>query len=197
MTGRPSASPLHQTLREATREAHHRLDHHPVLAPLARDDVTPARYVHALAALHGPQAGLEAVIGRFLAGHPGLFDYADRRRLPALESDLADLGARPLPCTADIPVPRNVDELVGLLYVVEGATLGGHFLAQRLRERLPPGTPMRFFEGRGARTQASWQAFWRFAEGHCGVSGFEAATGAALAAFSCLGGHLDKVAEIS
>lgn len=63
---------LHHHLRQATKQLHHTIDHHPVLAPLVRPDLTPVQYGHALEALHGVQ--VQVAILEFLARHPGLFD---------------------------------------------------------------------------------------------------------------------------
>lgn len=83
-------SDLVQTLRQATRSAHARLDRHAVLRPLAGGTLDVPQYVRALAGLYRPQSLLEAAVSRGLQQR-GLA-YPLRRRSPALARDLADLG---------------------------------------------------------------------------------------------------------
>jgi PAS domain S-box-containing protein len=65
-------SELHDKLREAAK-AHRLVDHHPLLAPLLRHDLTEGQYGAVLAALHGVYAPLEAGIDDFLRIRPELF----------------------------------------------------------------------------------------------------------------------------
>jgi heme oxygenase len=60
-----------------------------------------------------------------------------------------------------VPPVVGAAEVLGVAYVVEGATLGGVVL---LRSLEPAGLPCRFFASYGARRGAMWQAFRRHAE---------------------------------
>jgi len=53
MTQAHSDPALHRHLRQATKQPHHVLDHHPLLAPLLRKELSVMQYGNALAALHG------------------------------------------------------------------------------------------------------------------------------------------------
>jgi heme oxygenase len=85
----PTPSTLHQQLRLATKEPHHALDHHPLMARLLAPDISRREYGDALVAMHGVVASAEAALLAYLSHHPALFDYAPRRKLAALEADLA------------------------------------------------------------------------------------------------------------
>ncbi|MCX8016629.1 MAG: biliverdin-producing heme oxygenase [Rhodocyclaceae bacterium] len=140
-------------LRAATREAHHALDHHPLLAPLVRPGLNLADYGRALASLHAPQAALE----RLLAGFAPAADFPPR--LAALEADLAALGLAPQPLRATPPEAADEAARIGLLYVLEGSNLGAAVIARQLARHLPDAPRAFFGGGSGA---ARWERFWRF-----------------------------------
>jgi len=187
----PSPSPeLHARLRQATRQAHHVLDHHPLLAPLVRPGLTRLQYGHALAALHAVHEQVEAGILAFLARRPGLFDFESRRKLAALESDLTALGRAPLPAGTAFPVPDSLGALIGVLYVIEGSTLGGQVIARTLHQSSDGNLPVAFFTYYGDQVLPRWQAFLAFAES-CPAEEIEAAASSAVALFQAIAAHLD------
>lgn len=157
---------LPTALRAATRELHHAVDHHPLLAPLLRSGLDRRHYgqvLRALLWLHQPlQASLAAGIARFGGG----YELADR--VAWLRADLGFLGvAADLPAEAwQAPVAATPRELAGMLYVVEGSMLGGQVIARQLAASLDlgVGTGASFFNGWGRETPARWQAFWIHAD---------------------------------
>lgn len=186
----PSA--LHQRLRQATKEPHHALDHHPILSALLGPDVSLIQYGNALAALHGVYAHTEAAILKYLQVHPGLFDYGPRRKLPALEADLATLNRAPLPIHTTCPRLDSVGALFGMLYTLEGATLGGHFIAGKLRLALPAQCPLQFYTVYGDQSRQRWDAFLHIADTRCPQSDYETAAATAVALFETFRAHLDE-----
>jgi heme oxygenase len=185
------SSGLHFRLRQATKQLHHVLDHHPLLAPLVSHDLTRVQYGDALEALHGVQVQAEEGIFEFLALHPGLFDYGVRRKVPALEADLAALGRVPVRLTMNPPALTSISDLVGVLYTLEGSTQGGQVIARLLRQ-LPIGNlPTSFFDGYGALSHQRWKEFLQFADTVCPEQEWELAAGAAATTFEAIGAHLD------
>ncbi|WP_313088559.1 biliverdin-producing heme oxygenase [Pseudomonas sp.] len=83
-------------------------------------------------------------------------DWPQRRRWPALQADLADLG-EPLvismPAAAD--KPPSAAWCWGALYVIEGSRLGGRLLARRVASGQPD-APLRYLDAEAA---PSWPAF--------------------------------------
>jgi heme oxygenase len=86
-------------------------------------------------------------------------DLAARRRVPALREDLADDLADPAP--APLAVPDDVAGSLGVLYVLEGSTLGARSLLPRLRRAgtIPGRVGHRYLEGYGDATAIRWHAF--------------------------------------
>lgn len=123
--------PVRDALRLQTNEAHQRLHRHSCFLRLSEGTLCLSEYRRLVLRLHGFYAPLDQAIGRVAAGAISAripYSYANRSNI--LAQDLADLGFN------DRAVKKNqrcmqIFDLVtpaslgGVLYVVEGATLGG------------------------------------------------------------------------
>ncbi len=186
-----SGSVMHRHLRQATKQPHHVLDHHPLLAPLLQPDLTVVQYGNALAALHGIQQRAEEGILAFLDQHPGLFDYQSRLKVWALDSDLAALGRSPMGIAKKFPVPRTIGALVGVLYVIEGSTQGGLMIA-RLLQALPIAPlPTAYFRVYRDTSAQKWEDFLQFADRHRDTEEIELAAATATSAFDAIHNHME------
>jgi heme oxygenase len=196
MSNDQSTASMHHLLRQATKQPHHVLDHHPLLAPLVRPDLTVVQYGNGLAALHGIQRRAEEGILAFLDAHPGVFDYQSRLKVWALDADLAALGRLPMGVAANFPLPQTIGALVGLLYVIEGSTQGGLMIA-RLLQTLPIGPlPIAYFSVYGKACNQKWEEFLQFAEGHNSSQEQQAAVATAVSAFEAIRCHLDACSAL-
>ena len=122
----PDISPR-DVVRAATRDAHVRVD-----ALFSSFDLAdPAGYRRFLQTHYAIVPQLEAVLA---ASHvQGLLaDWPNRQRAASLAADLADLDA--LQFASARPATRlfNPAQAMGVLYVLEGARLGGAVLARRV-----------------------------------------------------------------
>ena len=183
-------STLHARLREATKVPHRALDHHPLLMPLVREGLTPQAYGDALLALRGVYAPLETAV--CAAAVAAGFDYRQRLKLPAIEADLAALGRPSLASVACVPTPQSVGALIGMLYTIEGSTLGAQSICQQLSTGSCAHLPMRYFSGYAEKTMTHWQAFWAFVEMACPAQAGEDACESAVATFRLIKQHLDE-----
>ncbi len=179
---------LHRYLKKAVKEAHDNLEKHSVLVPLLGENVSIDDYANALATLHGFYAAVEKNILDFLANQPDLFDYQSRLKTPALEEDLKTLGKTPFGSHIECPAPKNVAELVGMIYVLEGSTMGGQFLARKIGDKFTT----RFFTGYGENTAQKWQEFWGFANTVCTVEQYKEVAKMAVLLFELLTSHLQE-----
>ena len=94
---------------------------------------------------------------------PGL-DWPHRRKLAALASDLAVLGLAPhdvrrLAHCPDVPELTTTATALGVLYVVEGATLGGRVIADHLRGGAVPPAALGFLTCYGTRVGRLWRDY--------------------------------------
>jgi heme oxygenase len=193
----PAVSRLGETLRNATRSSHHGIDHHPLLTPLVRPELSLEHYGRVLRSFLWLYTPLQDDFALRIEQAGGGFELADR--IGWLNTDLASLGlARDLPADAwQPPVISSTAELVGALYVIEGSTLGGQVISRQISASigLTASRGARFFNGWGEQTEARWQAFWRFADAVCPAAGHAAAADAAVSFFAALRLGLDRMQE--
>ena len=142
-------------LRAATDEIHQALHRAAPFAVIAQGRETLAGYGKTLQALHRFHAAMHDMCA---AGAAALgvevLGEAHAVRVAALMGDLAHLGL-----AVPAAVPETADEgafCAGLLYTVQGSTLGGKVIFRQLDALLPDGRGRRFFQG--ARDDARhWQ----------------------------------------
>jgi heme oxygenase len=168
----PHTASLRAALRSATHAAHVRLNQHALLAGLTRRGYPLDQYHSVLRAYFQFYRLVENAIGAAITQiNPG-FDYSERRKLGWLEADLAHFQINPLADPDHTPAAlRNLridtpGKLIGVLYVIEGSTLGGQVIARHLAENLnlTATTGARFFTAYGALIEPRWQAFLDWAE---------------------------------
>lgn len=121
---------------------------------------------------------LEAALGRLDWVDTNL-DLAMRRKSHWLEADLRQLGHEPN-AVADwphLPHLKTIDDGLGALYVIEGASLGGQVISRWLAKELGIGRDSggRFFASYGERTGEMWRSFIDVLEGSARLSANAAA----------------------
>ncbi|HKS13123.1 MAG TPA: biliverdin-producing heme oxygenase [Pseudomonas sp.] len=159
-----SPSPLLTALRQGTGPCHKALeDRLPFFDP--RFD-RPA-YQRLIAAYYGFHAPLEQALAGFL---PAL-EPQRRAKAPALVTDLRNLGLTPtqidaLPLCTALPPVTDQAQALGVMYVLEGSTLGGQVLKRAMAERLDigAGNGGAFLDVYGPETGSLWRGFLQFLE---------------------------------
>ena len=141
------------TLKRSTAEQHHLLDG--LVSRLGCFDDLDG-YGRWLAAMHGFYDGIEQA----LAGHDATAIVGParmRQRLEALAADLADIGVRDrgAPPHATLRITDG-SEMLGVLYVTEGASLGARLLVARAEALGCDEQRGARFLAAEARSTASW-----------------------------------------
>lgn len=197
-TDRPGTGARH-LLRQRTQAAHLALNRHPLLAGLVQPGYPLESYRLLLAAWFHFHRALEASIEAFVADTP-VFDYAMRRKLPWLVADLRALDVAPdTPRFSPSRPPRRIEidsvaQLAGVLYTLEGSTLGGQVIARHIAVTLGLNAQRgaRFFNGYEDRTEERWNQFVTFLETACADATTRQQAGiAATATFAALRELLD------
>ena len=151
---------IQQQLRRETKECHARI--HGML-PLLDPRATPQDLRGILRAFYGFYAPLESRI--YAAARGSLReDVRRRQKTQWLVHDLVAMGdttetIAQLPCCTDLPKVVFQNQLLGVLYVLEGATLGGQVIAEALRRHIGNKVSARFFTPYGERTTAMWESY--------------------------------------
>ncbi|MBL8765163.1 MAG: biliverdin-producing heme oxygenase [Phycisphaerae bacterium] len=170
--------PLSERLREETRADHSRAEKHPLMAAMIGGRIDRAAYAGYLGQMLHVHTTLEAALRDTAHHHPALALVVREHefRELALVADLSTLGERPdrharLPATglfceritglgSESPVA-----LLGTLYVLEGSTNGGRYLAPAVRKALglpghgEAGSGTEYLDPHGPRQRARWGLF--------------------------------------
>lgn len=170
-----------EDLRAATRPLHERLEERFDAIRLLSDDSRRSETIRRYASFHLPA---DAVLGRALRHIPAL--DMGRRARGGLLSNHAD-GWKWI----DFPPPAGVADALGMLYVVEGATLGGNIILKRLRDNGANRPEFAFLHPYGSQSGLMWKRFLSAAEAEIGAdtAAREMACNGAIAAFR----HAERV----
>lgn len=166
--------PVMERLKEATDDLHDALEALSFNERLMGGELSPTEYGHWLRALLAIHEPLEAQIRSRSDDRLAAVWSEQRARAEYLVDDLEQLG-----CSLETPdddrgvralhaAHTTVEDvsnwetcdLLGALYVVEGSTLGGMYIAEQLREqseRLEAATS--FYTAHGRETRPMWEAF--------------------------------------
>lgn len=150
-------------LKEATAEMHQALERLPLSAFIIDPGVTVTNYQDYLLKMLPIVVDLEQNLYPLLQGI--VPDLDQRRKLPLLLQDLKALdvevpGRLPLPLTASAENIR-IPFAMGILYVMEGSTLGGRMIGNNIQKALgfTPASGAKYFAGYGAATGSMWKNF--------------------------------------
>ena len=131
--------------RAAMREEHRLLEQTPPFCALTAPTVALDTYARFLSVMACFYAGLERVLVPALAQHSTVIAHAYQSRMPSLQADLAtvatiDAQRVPAPIVPAPMVPaaqlHEADDMLGVLYVIEGSSHGARLLRDTLRMRL-------------------------------------------------------------
>ena len=164
----PAPSTILSRLRLETRGNHDAVEG---VLDLMSAALTRDTYRHRLVQFYGFYGPLEAALRTRSARPDDRRDLATTRlamlstrlnKTALLTQDLHYLGVLTdaLPLCCQLPLLETEADILGCLYVMEGATLGGRMITQHVRATLgiTPATGGSFFDGYGDDTGKMWQA---------------------------------------
>jgi heme oxygenase len=159
-------------MRAASHSSHVQINRHPLLLGLTSPDYSILSYRAVLIAYFHLFEKLETSIDNFVLNEQVSFDYSSRSKLPWIKEDLNFFGEDPyletnLPTKAiEFPDITTVGQLIGVLYAIEGGTLGGQVISKNLHKNhnLLMHQGARFFNGYAESTRIRWDEFCRFAD---------------------------------
>jgi heme oxygenase len=147
-----------QRLRQETEVDHLAVER---AVPLMQEGLNTEQYVQCLQRIYGVVAAWEdraaEVAPQWL--RPAL---TARQRKPLLELDLAWFGVTKHDETRPaLPEMNDLASLFGTMYVMEGSTLGGQFIARHVETalHLTEGRGNSYFRGHGNQTGLMWKEF--------------------------------------
>ncbi|WP_440061805.1 biliverdin-producing heme oxygenase [Pseudomonas syringae] len=182
-------------LRAETNQLHVQLEKR---MPFFSSVLDHALYLRLLQAYYGFYAPLEAAL-RDSTFMPCALTPDDRIKTCVLVKDLCALGMsehdiRQLPHCTQLPITDSPGACLGVMYVLEGATLGGQVLRREVLKRLglDEHSGAAFLDVYGAETGPRWKVFLNHLDAvPRGVEFTEAAAHAAHSTFACFEHWLD------
>ena len=148
---------LHQRLKEKTQVYHHQIERTPLLNKLVNSSIDLAGYRILLKQFHAYIIPCEATI----LCSPWSSLLENRNKTSQLNKDLMDIGTpENIKCPV-LPPLITREQIIGYLYVIEGATLGGQIIARILQDKLglTPQYGARYFNSYGPNTKKMWDEF--------------------------------------
>lgn len=148
------------TLKIKTAGAHKRLENLPVSSCILSPEMKIEDYVHYLKLMYDVHYDVEENIFPLLSN--SIRDLKERKKKHLIEEDLAFLNynkpiVSPVFNIENITIPFAL----GILYVVEGSSLGGRFILKNIEtiSGLNEGKGILYFTGYGNKTGSQWKSF--------------------------------------
>lgn len=144
-------------LRTATAEAHKNVERLPISAIMVSDTIEISEYANYLNQMYTIISSTEDTIFRIVAD--AIPDIESRRKLAMIEKDLNFINAPIQKKESIFDDTYSVAFALGILYVVEGSSLGGRFLMKNINAVLADRATTNYFAGYGKHTGSSWKQF--------------------------------------
>lgn len=182
-----------QRLRNETASLHSALEELPISRNLMSADLNENSYAEYLSLMYGVVRDVETSIFPLLKNV--VPDINERRMLAFLSEDLAYLG-RVADNKSEVFGENHSEAFaVGILYVLEGSSLGGRVILKNVQKHLDINeiNGGRYFAGYGENTGPKWKSFMAFLAAYEGRTnnGDEIVAGANFA-FARIKEHLEK-----
>jgi heme oxygenase len=152
-------------LRSQTQPSHKKLESLPISGLLIHRDITIDVYTQYLQLMYSIVFQFEQHI--FPIIEKVIPDSNKRKKSSLLLRDLQHIDAEEintLPLFADATHKSSVPFALGMLYVLEGSTLGGRFILKNIQENLglDEENGASYFAGYGNKTGSYWKQFLQF-----------------------------------
>ena len=152
---------IQELLRAGTRQEHEQIER---VINLSRSSFTSESYLHLLKAFYGFYLPIEQELLKFKSEFLALgLNLEERLKLSLIKADLLFMGTDPKTLKVNLqgPIPVNLTQSLGLMYVLEGSTMGGQIIHQRLVASgiFPAEHSICFHNPYGEQTQKKWNDF--------------------------------------
>ncbi|HEX8269724.1 MAG TPA: biliverdin-producing heme oxygenase [Flavobacterium sp.] len=149
------------TLRTQTNDAHKMLESLPVSEEIISKDLVISDYIKYLQLMYSTVKQVETEIYPLV--HEFVSDLDLRHKSQLIERDLAALscGLPQLQHVYDFPQPVSTAFAFGILYVIEGSTLGGRYILKNVEQALHLNfnNGASYFAGYQTATGSRWKSF--------------------------------------
>ncbi len=154
---KPETVPLSLFLKKQTEEEHRKTENSPIMLSIMGDPFSVADYQVLLKRMLSFYLPIEKKINAFLEN--GTLSYSYSPKSPLLQTDLAYLCAKDVKeqrKESDTPALETHENFLGILYVLEGSTLGGALIHKMLEKHMDVSKAATFFYPYGKETKKRW-----------------------------------------
>lgn len=156
------AATFPERLKEITSQSHKNLESLPVSVSIVSPNVTKEEYIHYLNLMHDVVKDAEENIFPQLEGI--INGISERNKAHLLENDFTALGYTKEDSKKPLTGVRHEFSnafALGIMYVIEGSTLGGRFILKNINEALGYSAEhgAEYFAGYGNATGSHWKSF--------------------------------------
>lgn len=150
-------------LRNKTSESHKELEELPISKSIVNPKITVEEYALYLSLMHDVVRDMEEEIYPLLSDH--IPDLSERKKAQWILADLKHVGIEKKqhlsPFTNTNGAEQSVPFAMGIMYVVEGSTLGGRFILKNIQESLgfDENNGASYFAGYANKTGSYWKKF--------------------------------------
>jgi heme oxygenase len=183
---------LHKLLKESTATAHEALEQVPLMRALSDGRLSDGAYVRYLRLQRQLHEPLENGIRPWAP-----VDWQGQRLVKTgwLDADLQALGVSNPGDSAPVAQVRSYAQALGVMYVLEGSTLGLQVVLKRMRpDHVAWSTAGTFMRGYRSETGALWRSFTATLEA-VPAADWPPVAGAALATFAAFHQHFSDVRD--
>ncbi|MBP2001351.1 heme oxygenase [Paenibacillus shirakamiensis] len=153
-------------LKEETAPYHIQTEQNRYATAITDRTLTMDLYREYLEKFYGFVQPIEDQFASWSAWNEFGFNYEVTRKTPLLHQDLIALGRteeeiQALPICDELPDMSTFSKVIGVMYVLEGSTLGGQMITKLLKQYLPVDAEINghYFNSYGAQTRAQWTEF--------------------------------------
>jgi len=152
-----------ERIKKETQEHHERIESSSLMSKISDRSISHTDYLKILSKFYGFFYPLEIQLDQLKELTTYLTDYTQRRKSSSILKDIEQLGGTKTDCGLcnDLPSLESISEAFGILYVMEGSTLGGRMISKIVEERLSLTSEygINFFNGYGPLTGERWNHF--------------------------------------
>lgn len=192
-------SSYRRQLRSATQDLHDSLEQK---LDLLRPNLDLRNYRQLLECTYGYYEPVEEQLTKAAENQPWANEVISRCKSSALQADLRWLGVKQqtiadLPRATQLPLTLSLADVLGVMYVLEGASLGGKVLAKHFQNRwgLSKNSGATFFNFYGPELLQNWDRYINWLEASLSEADLPRAIATARATFETMSTWLLGVAD--
>lgn len=155
---------LHAQLKSQTADLHSSIERNSLMSRVMEPDFSEQEYIRLLQKQLSFYLKVEASLHKIPRLMELLPDSKNRIKSHSLRQDLAAMNSPVLEEEVHLPI-NNLAQALGVLYVLEGSSLGGQVIARKLKDHgFINDQNLNFFNHYGSETGVFWRRFLAFLE---------------------------------